>query len=138
MNWFTRDCIEQRTAQEKQNLLDQDGGCEHVEKDINVAYAVRWEKDTFGPVSSYVCCKECDAAAAKEADEEECTCRDCKQRVKAKDGIRWKWFDFYAPQGDEPIFVCNGCRGKETHLARLSQDKADYDAEFGNNIDDDD
>lgn len=138
MNWFTKEVVEHLSSEAKQKLLDLDGGCGHVQGDITLAYVMHSEKDSFGPVSTHVVCKECNAAAEEEEDNEECTCRDCKQTIKKKDGIEWKCYDFYAPQGDEPLFICNVCRPKQPHQSRVARDRADYEAEFGRPDEDED
>lgn len=137
MNWFTREVVEHLSSKEKKTLLEQDSGCDHVVGNIDLAYTMHSEKDSFGPVSTHVVCKECDKAIDEEEGNQECTCRDCKQTVKKKDGIEWKWYDFYAPQGDEPIFVCKACRSQPPHQNRLAKDRADYEAEFGRSDEDD-
>lgn len=131
MNWFTRAIVSDKSAAHKQKLLDQDGGCEHVEKDINLAYALRAERDSFGPVSTWLCCKACEEAAEEAEGEVEEVCADCGKTHKAKDGIAWKWYDFYAAQGDEPLQICNECRKAEKHLERVRRDREDYEAEMG-------
>lgn len=136
MNWFTNNVIAAQSEKYKQDRFDEDGGCEHVEKDINLAYALRRENDSFGPVGSSVLCKACDDKADEEKGNETKVCCDCKQSVKVKDGIHWKWYDFYAPQGDTPLFVCKPCVLKEPHQNRIAQDNAAYNDEFG--VEDDD
>lgn len=131
MNWFTRTNVQGFPAARVQVLLEQDGGCEHVVQDIKLAYVMHRENDSFGPVSSYVCCQACDEAIKAREGEEEHVCHDCKKTVKSKDGSFWKWYDFYAAQGDVPLFICNCCIGLPTHKARVARDKADYEAEFG-------
>ena len=135
MNWFTREVVEQLPAASKQELADADTCCTHVEKNIELAYTMHSEKDSFGPVSTHVVCKECDKAIDEEEDNRECTCHDCNQTVKKKDGIEWKWYDFYAAQGDEPLFICNACRVLDKHKQRRARDQAAYDAEFGDGED---
>lgn len=131
MNWFTRTVVEGSSAERKQELLDKDGGCEHVEKDVNLGTILRAERDSFGPVGTYLCCKACDEKATEEEDNEERCCKDCKQMVKKKEGAEWRWYDFYAPQGDEPIFICNACRLLPKHLDRVARDDRDRAAELG-------
>lgn len=130
MNWVTSRIVEGQSVAEKQRLLDKDGGCEHVEADVSLGYILYKEQDSFGTVGTSLCCKACADAAKEEEDNEEHTCVDCKQSVKRKDGIFWKWYDFYPAQGDEPLFVGNCCRSKATHQSRVARDKAAYDAEF--------
>lgn len=58
--------------------------------------------------------------------------------VKRKDGAEWRWYDFYAPQGDEAPFICFACRALPKHLARVARDDADRRAEFGDDPEPDD
>ncbi len=138
MNWFTKDYIANTSLEHKQKMVDQDGGCEHAEADASVVAYVRYEKDSFGPVSSYACCAECDKRADEEEDNEIHTCHDCKQDKPQKDGIHWKWYDFYAAQGDEPLFICNCCRKEPKHLKRVEDDRRAHDEEFGSDDDNND
>jgi len=131
MNWFTSRVVESASVQEKQKLLAQDGGCEHVETDASLGYIVHTERDSFGIVGTCLLCKACNEAAQEEADNEEHTCVDCKQSVKQKDGIFWKWYDFYAAQGDEALFVCDCCRTQPAHVNRVKRDERERQEEFG-------
>lgn len=63
-------------------------------------------------------------------------CHDCKKPFFKKDGIEWKWYDFYAAQGDEPLSICNQCRKGETHRHRVERDRVDYEEEMGRYDDD--
>jgi hypothetical protein len=135
MNWFTRVIVDAHDRARKQEFFERDSGCEHVEKDVSLAFAMRSENDSFGPVSTFVCCQACDLKAEEAEGNEECVCHDCKTTVKKKDGIEWKWYDFHAPQGDEPYFICNTCRYLEKHRSRVAKDQADYNWEFGNQDD---
>jgi len=110
--------------------IDKDSQCEHVEKDKTLAYCVDIEADSFGVVSSHAKCKECHETEKNEVDEELHTCFDCLKEVKRADGIMWKWYDFYAPQGDEPLFICNECKGNSKHTERVAKDNADYNYEM--------
>lgn len=131
MNWFTSNIIAQYSVKRKQELIEQDGGCEHVEHNPELAYAVKRENDSFGVVGQYVVCQACDKKVDEEEGQVEHVCGDCKQTFKAKDGIAWKWYDFYAPQGDTPLMICNCCKVLPQHLGRVRQDQRDYDEEFG-------
>lgn len=135
MNWFTKEHIGNSSLEYKQKMVDQDGGCEHAEVDASVVAYVRYEKDSFGPVSSYACCEECDKKADEEEGNELHTCHDCNQDKPRKDGIEWKWYDFYAPQGDEPLFICNCCQKEPKHLQRVETDRRNYEEEFGKDED---
>lgn len=130
MNWFITDYIAQHTFERKKALAEADSCCEHVETDASVASHNRKEMDSFGPVATYVCCEACNAAAEEHEGEELVTCHDCGQEVKTKDALKWKWYDFYAPSGDEPLDICKACWVKEKHVERRRKDQADYDAEF--------
>ncbi len=111
--------------------------CEHV-KVGERAYRAIYESDSFGTVGVYACCKECSENLDKQEDEELVTCDDCGQEFQRKDTFEWKPYDFYAPQGDEPMVICKVCRTADKHLARCRKDRADYNAEFGYDDDDDD
>lgn len=100
--------------------------CGHL-KVGDVAKLVFCEDDSFGPVCRMAYCDECSVVALEEADNELETCYDCGEEHPAKNVIHWKWYDFYAEQGDEPIRVCNGCSGKEMHLTRVRNDMEDMD-----------
>lgn len=131
MNWFTKSIIAPNTQEYKQARLNEDGGCDHVQQDINLAHAIHREMDSFGTVGSWVCCQPCHQAAADAEGEESRVCTDCSNVVKKKDGFLWRWYDFYAAQGDVPVFICNGCEGKDKHLNRVRRDNEDRQAEFG-------
>ena len=136
MNWFTVDYIERKSVAYKQEHAADDSCCPHVEQDPSCAAYNRKEMDTFGPVATYVCCEACNAEAEEREGEELITCHDCGQEVKAKDALKWKWYDFYAPSGDEPLDICKACWVKEKHVERRRKDQADYDAEFPPDNDD--
>lgn len=129
MNWFTNKNISHFSKERKAALAAEDGACEHVEADASVATNVRREMDSFGTVGSYVCCEECNKKAEEADGEQEEICHDCQKVVKMKDAIEWKWWDFHAPQGDEPVIVCNDCRSKPTHIERVRRDRADLEEE---------
>ena len=130
MNWFTTDYIANHSVAYKKALAEEDSCCEHVEADPSTATHNRKEKDTMGTVASYVCCDACNEEAEKREDNELVVCHDCGKEVRAGDAIKWKWYDFYAPQGDEPLDICNECRRKPKHLERRRKDQEDYEAEM--------
>lgn len=131
MNWFTRESIQNKTDEDKKELIEQDGACPHAEKDLNLAQILRSEKDTWGPVATFVCCLECDQKASEEEQKQIVVCHDCSGSFEKKDTIQWKWYDFYAAQGDQPLTICNTCRTRPTHRKRVEDDRADYEDEFG-------
>ena len=110
-------------------VRDEFDHCEHVQTG-GKAYRAIYETDCCGPVGVYACCKECSEKIDAREDEEEVTCHDCGQDFPRKDTVEWKPYDFYAPQGDEPLVICNSCRMAEKHLERRRKDKADREAEF--------
>ena len=59
------------------------------------------------------------------------TCADCEKLVPLKDGVLWRWYNFCAPQGDVPLFVCNECRKLEAHRQRLARDAREFEWAFG-------
>jgi hypothetical protein len=35
----------------------------------------------------------------------------------------WRWYDFYAAQGDEPYYICSLCWELPKHQTRMSNDR---------------
>lgn len=111
--------------------------CEHVESDSSLAYAVTGETDSFGPVTRFVLCRKCNDALQQEEAAEEVVCHDCKIPLKRGDSLEWRWYDFYAPQGDEPLVLCRECWGSPRHKARRERDKRERDAELYGEVEED-
>ncbi len=122
MNWFSRYSIMSKSFDIKKKLCYEDQCCEHCQLDPNLAVMLLKENDSFGIVSSYVVCSECLEEHDREEDEEQVFCQDCNMKYPKKNTIAWKWYDFYAPQGDEAIIVCDSCRSKEKHLDRVDRE----------------
>jgi len=133
MNWMSKTSDARRWAEDGRSDL-----CEHVERDRTLAYTVYREDDSFGPVGRYVACKKC----ADKADEEEAAsiyrCDDCGRDVQRRAGRMWRWYDFYAPQGDEPLFICNQCESGPVHTARKRRDREEEQREYPQDFPDDD
>ncbi len=108
--------------------------CEHVERGAKIV-AIFAEDDSFGPVLRIEVCQSCVDASQEVMSYD--PCRDCGKRKKVKDMIEWKWYDFYAPQGDEPIPVCRECLSGEKHRARVARDTRLALEEAGYYADDD-
>ena len=128
------------TSTPRQEVIDGADFCDHVSaEDMCKAVGYGYESDSCGLVAAYICCQECCDAARKQEQEELVTCNDCGQRHPRKNVTAWKWYDFYAAQGDEPIEVCNGCWDQPKHQQRLKKDAQDYAEEFGveDDLDDD-
>ena len=89
------------------------------------------ESDSFGTVGEAPVCKECYDIAEAESQSELHTCIDCKTIVPRSEGIFWRWYDFYAAQGDEAAFVCHECRKKPQHIRRVEKDQAAREEELG-------
>ena len=126
MNWFTKRYL--KNLDEKERLVKEWGGCEHVEVDPSCAHVCSYENDSFGS-EGYVSCKACFEAAQEAEADEEVVCNDCKKLVKKKDAIEWRPYDFYAPQGDEPLIICNDCKSADHHVMRVRRDTEDAEAE---------
>lgn len=130
MNWFVQKDISGNSRKFKEKISQEDSCCEHVEADPSVAVSDRTERDSFGIVSRYVCCAKCEEEAEERDEQVIHTCFDCGKKHAAKDGIAWKWYDFYAPQGDDPLHICNDCCAREKHINRVKRDREDYEAEM--------
>lgn len=108
--------------------------CEHVkEDDLSQAVGFFYERDSFGWVFTEICCQACKDKVKAEEAEVLVTCADCALPHPRKSTSEWKWYDFYAAQGDEPTIICNGCWSAEKHQQRMARDQQDYNAEFGHN-----
>ena len=94
-------------------------------------FTKRGEMDSFGPVCIFISCHVCEEANQEAEDNETVHCDDCKQARARKDTIEWRWYDFYAPQGDEPLVICTECQSKPKHVKRVAKDEADYRYEMG-------
>ncbi len=97
--------------------------------ELPATLVVQGETDSFGWEPREIC-DVCHQAMLQEEEEQKYTCRDCKKSFSLKEGlILWKWYDFYAAQGDEPIPVCKDCRSGEKHTARCRKDREDMNWE---------
>jgi nitrite reductase/ring-hydroxylating ferredoxin subunit len=131
MNWFTKTPAASLSAAAKQKLVDDNDSCEHVQNDPSKFFEVSYENDSFGR-EGYCMCEACAILAQEQVQEETYVCADCKTEFPLKSGILWKWYAFYAAQGDEALPVCNACRPLPSHRARVRQDQDDYDDELSN------
>lgn len=99
--------------------------CSHVEKDPTTAVVFRREMDSFGTVSGIILCTACESAAQEAEDGEIVKCRDCGANHRRENTHEWRWYDFYAPQGDEPKIICKACWRLPKHVERMAQDRND-------------
>jgi hypothetical protein len=121
MNWMS----DKTSPSEVERWLKHPGSdlCEHVAAKTAPPYIVRCEDDSFGPVCRNVICRVCYEADQEQEDNEEVVCQDCHKRVAKKDSREWRWYDFYAAQGDEPLVICNTCWHEPAHKARRAEDQ---------------
>lgn len=129
MNWFVTVNIGGQSTDVKKRQAEQDSSCGHVQKDPSLAVANLKEMDTFGPVGTHVVCAECYDQHLAAKGEETHVCKDCGQVHKASAGIAWRWYDFYAAQGDVALRICNPCRLLPKHQERVRRDREDYEAD---------
>ena len=124
MNWTVHKVINPI----KQSHIDTalDGVCDHIV--VGMGGHMVGEQDSFGPVTRFLECDDCYKAAKDVEGEELVYCGDCKKEHLKKNTIEWRWYDFYAPQGDEPLILCIECRKAPKHLARRARDEADKHA----------
>lgn len=102
--------------------------CEHVETNHHLAHTMYCEDDTFGPVGRMVYCEACDVRVQAEPSSDPCC--DCGERKPNSEMGQWTWYDYYAPQGDEPMYICHGCRQLPKHKERKARDRENYYDEF--------
>lgn len=126
MNWFTHS--HHSTGQV---LIEYNDSCVHMDENLEQPCVLSKENDSFG-FEGYLMCIPCWEKAQAEVAEELCGCRDCKKQVPRGEGIEWRWYDFYAPQGDEAMFICGDCTKLDKHLQRVAKDRRDRDIELGN------
>lgn len=133
MNWFTKRHVGHLSIEKKKETINDPswgGNCEHVEKDSSKLYMISAENDPWGR-EDYGICEECANKLKETEDNEQVCCSDCKKMFPRKETITWKWYDFYAAQGDVPLTICNTCRTAEKHQTRVANDRADYMHEMG-------
>lgn len=114
--------------------LENSDYCEHAEEDSSLGVKYSKESDSFGTVGIYIQCKEC-FEHTKEQDRHN-TCYYCSEDKKT---TQWRWYDFYAPQGDEALEVCDECWDKPAHQRRISQDSyyRDQENDYQDSLDED-
>lgn len=130
MNWFTKSGVSHLDTDKKQALVTEHGGCEHVEADASKLHLVSYENDPWGR-EGHCLCQQCAEKIAEAEDNEPRHCSDCNETKLAKEGAEWRWYDFYAAQGDKPLWICSSCRTAEKHQNRVARDREDYEAEMG-------
>lgn len=129
MNWFTKELIAGSvSAEKKAEKVQEHGGCDHVTQDPSLLYVIQYENDSFGR-EGYCCCKACYDAGEKERQEKPTTCHECKQTFPGSETTTWRWYDFYAAQGDTPMVICNTCYAAPKHQARMARDREEAQAE---------
>jgi hypothetical protein len=130
MNWFTSKDVSNVSLAKKEEYAEENDACEHVIANPGLMTSISYENDSFGR-EGYCMCDECKAKSEEEESDRDVVCCDCHLTMKAKETISWKWYDFYAAQGDEAMIVCNNCQRKDKHKARVRQDALDRDEELG-------
>lgn len=130
-NWFTEESLANATEEVRikkaHNIEDE---CEHVQNHPEMLYVISRENDSFGIVGEYGMCQSCYRQMKENINNEKVICHDCHQTVNKGDTISWKWYDFYAPQGDEPMIICNHCRTLPKHKQRVIKDREEYEEEI--------
>ncbi len=132
MNWIVHKVVKLT----EHNVNNADEVCEHLK--VGDSAHMVGEQDSFGPVARFYYCTDCLAVIKEREDAELVLCHDCGEEKPQSEVMAWRWYDFYAPQGDEPLMVCSECRTKPEHLNRVARDKADYEREFGDESTDND
>lgn len=87
-----------------------------------------WIMMEYGVLEPY--CQSCVQKENEEYENELVFCGDCKTLKPRKEVRSWRWFDFYAAQGDEPMLVCTSCWGAHRHQRRMEQDAIDREREM--------
>lgn len=132
MNWFTEEFDKNRISY--MAARPECDFCEHTEHDHSKIFVVTKEKDSFGDVGWYAQCEACYKSSQEDKEAEEVICHDCGKIVTRKEVREWKWYDFYAAQGDEPLLICEDCWNRPQHAERRKRDRRDREIELVNSI----
>lgn len=130
MNWITRKKFNKETDME-------DRVCEHLTTNPDLPGTTFIENDSFGYVGTSAKCKACAEEVIEQERQGTVCCNDCSKIFLRGDVIEWVPYDHYPAQGDEPLFICHGCKVKERHQGRVEKDQKDYEDEIGIIYDDD-
>lgn len=131
MNWFTNTALHLKSDEERVAACkDADNKCEHCQADPLLAYSIGREHDRFGSESTCQC-KACYEEMLDYEGKQLVCCNDCKQQKPRSEVEKWRWYDFYAPQGDEALNVCITCTALPRHIERVRKDREDYEWEMG-------
>ena len=114
MNWIVHN--------QNKTVTEEWDHCEHLSVG-DIAPQVVGEQDSFGPVARYGMCEACYETYLEEQGEEKEICHDCGESKFMKDMFEWRWYGFYAPQGDEPLIICDECGQKPKHVNRVRRDR---------------
>lgn len=106
-----------------------DDHCEHLSPGSIAPYLIQ-ETDSFGPVHGYGMCAACYETYLTQKVEQTYHCHDCGVEFQLKEGILWKWWDFYPEQGDEALPICNVCKEKHRHKERVERNTRDFEEEM--------
>jgi hypothetical protein len=129
MNWFTKQFATPKLSAEKRaKKVLEHGGCDHVIQDPNLLYVIQYENDSFGR-EGYCSCQACYEAGQVEAGQRIVTCQECHGEFPKSETMTWRWYDFYAAQGDEAMVLCKTCYAGPKHQARMEKDRQDADEE---------
>lgn len=122
MNWFVKRAVKVGSKEDLDAKFPNGwSACDHVMADPSLAVRAVAECDSFGSDDPYIMCQAC----ADASEEVMVVCHDCHREVPQKNTVEWRWYDFYAPQGDEPLTICNECLEKDRHKRRVQQDEDD-------------
>ena len=126
MNWFTESYFGGVSLQRKETLLQEHGGCSHVEEDVQKLAYVMYENDAWGREGHCVC-EGCHEKSHKEKDDQEEVCYDCQGVFRSGDMKAWKPYDFNPRKGDRYLHICKDFQTKPKHLDRVKRDKEDME-----------
>lgn len=106
-------------------VKEEDDTCGHL-KVGERAFNTVVESDTLAPsTESYHECEACYNSRMVELTN--CPC--CSRQIEVGDLREWRWYGFYAPQGDEPITLCVKCWDEPTHQRRIQRSREDMEWE---------
>lgn len=104
------------------DVLERADRCVHAQVDLSLGVKYSMESDTFGILEVCVQCKTC-----FEETKRQDRLNHCHYCGAEKETDQWRWYDFYAPQGDVPLEVCSDCWDGPAHQRRISRDNDNYE-----------
>lgn len=121
-NWFKHGKTDLCVGFLQQGNICEGGNCEHL-KENDQAFGYTSENDSFGS-EYYLYCETCYNEFLEERKVVPVECHDCKGKFPRNETCTHiPYFVDEEPRAKWAKIICNGCRVKPRHLARLDADE---------------